>query len=138
MPIADINYLAVLIAAVVSFAIGAFWYSPAGFGKQWAAMMGITFDKSPEKKKAANKAMAIAFVGTLVMAYVLAHFVDYVEATTFGAGIVLGFWLWLGFLATSALGSVLWEGKPVKLYLINASYQLVNVAIMGGILAMWQ
>jgi len=71
------------------------------------------------------------------MSYVLAHFVDYAEAATAMDGIILGFWVWIGFLATTQIGSVLWEGKPVKLYLINTLHYLVALAVMATILAVW-
>lgn len=48
-----------------------------------------------------------------------------------------GFWAWLGFVATIMLGMTLWEGKPFRLYLLNAGYQLLNLLVMGAILAAW-
>lgn len=138
MPIVVINYLAVLVAAVVSMALGAFWYSPAGFGKQWATLMGWNEATLRSKMKGKpTKEYAIAFVGSLVMAYVLAHFVGYAQATTLAEGLQAGFWTWLGFVATVTLSSVLWEGRPWKLYLLNNGYQLVNLLFMGAILAVW-
>ena len=134
----DINYLAVLVAGAVSMALGAFWYSPAAFGKMWMQLSGLTEASMDEaKKKGMSKLYGIAFIGSLVMSYVLAHFVDYAEATTVSDGLQIGFWTWLGFSATLRLGSVLWEGKPVKLYILNTAYDLINLLVMGAILAVW-
>ena len=138
MPQVDINYVAVLIAAIVSMAIGSFWYSMKGFGKQWMALSGITPDKiNAAKAKGMQKTYAIAFVGSLVMSYVLAHFVDYAGAATIARGAQAGFWSWLGFIAPVALGSVLWEGKPWKLYVLNNAYYLVSLMVMGALLTVW-
>ena len=134
---ADINYVAVLVAALASMALGALWYSPLLFGKRWMELMKIDFADMKEMKKKANKMYAINFVATLVMAYVLAHFVDYTQAGTFLEGLEAGFWIWLGFIATVMLGSVLWENKPLELYFLNISYQLLNVLIMAVIVAVW-
>ena len=71
------------------------------------------------------------------MAYVLAHFIDYVEATTVVAGMTAGFWLWMGFIATVKLGGVLWEGKPWTLYGLDVAYYLVSLLVMSSILAVW-
>ena len=133
----DVNYLAVLAAAIASMIVGFIWYGPL-FGKMWMQSMKMDNKKMQEaKKKGMGKTYILAFLTTLIMSYVLAHFVDYVEAKTVMDGIILGFWLWIGFLATTQIGSVLWEGKPVKLYLINTLHYLVALAVMAAILAVW-
>ena len=99
--------------------------------------MGFSQKELPKMKAKAKKSYAINFIATLVMVYVLAHFVDYAGATTIAGGVQAAFWVWLGFVATVQLGSVLWESKPWQLYFINVSYHLVTLLIMGVILAVW-
>lgn len=140
MPIveASVNNVAVVAAAVVSMVVGAAWYSPLLFGKLWMKLSGMTEKQLAEaKKKGMAKSYAIAFLAVLVMSYVLAHFVDYLGATTIMAGVEAGFWLWLGFVATVLINSVLWEGKPFKLYLLNIAHYLVVLLVSGAILAVW-
>lgn len=136
-PIVTINYLAVLAAALVNIVLGFLWYGPL-FGKYWIKLMNFDKKKMEEaKKKGMAKTYAVMVVSTLLMSYILAHFVDYAQATTLIDGIIAGFWIWLGFVATIMIGTVLWEGKPMKLYLLNISYYLVALSIMGAILAVW-
>ena len=71
------------------------------------------------------------------MVYVLARFLEMLGTTGAGEGAVIGLWVWLGFIATVSLGSVLWEGKPLKLYYINVAYYALDLAIIGAILASW-
>lgn len=137
MPTAVINYLAVVVSAIVSMVLGGFWYSPFLFGKRWTEGMNFAPKDLLDMKKRANASYAINFLLLLLMAFVLAHFVDYAQATTFIEGVQAGFWVWLGFIATVSLGSVLWEGKPIQVYLINAGYQLVSLVMMGIILTLW-
>ena len=137
MPIAIINYIAVFVAAIISMIVGAFWYSPLLFGKKWAEWMNFAPKDMLDMKKRANASYAINFLTLLLMAFVLAHFVDYAQATTFIEGVQVGFWVWLGFIATISLGSVLWESKPIQAYLLNAGYQLVSLVLMGVILTLW-
>jgi|ETNmetMinimDraft_2_1059921.scaffolds.fasta_scaffold110298_2 hypothetical protein len=127
-----LQYLPVLAAAVVSFIVGMLWYSPALFGKTWMSLSGVKMNKG--KKKGMSGVMLTAFIANLVMAYVFVYLMSMVGYANAGSGVVLGFWLWLGFFATSLLGSVLWEQKPFNLYLINAGYQLVNLVVMGAVL----
>ena len=139
VPNIDVNYLAVLISAVISMIIGSLWYSPLLFGNAWVKAGRIS-KKAIEKAKARRmgKYYIIAFIGSLLMAFILAHFVQYVAANNFTEGMQTGFWLWSGFIVPVLLGSVLWENKHVKYYLINVTYWIVNLVIMGGILAVWQ
>ncbi len=138
MPAADINYLAVFVAAVISMAIGAAWYSPALFGVEWMTLSGIKEkDIEKAKEKGMGKSYLAGFIGALVMSVVLAHFIDFTRATTFREGLSAGFWIWLGFVAPVILGTVLWEAKPTRLYIINISYWLLSLSLMGGILAIW-
>ena len=137
MDIIFINYWAVLVAGVASMVLGMLWYGPL-FGKRWMQLSGFT-QADMEKAKAGGmgKTYFWAFVGALVTAYVLAHFVGYFGADTVGRALQLAFWAWLGFVVTSSLDSVLWEGKPKELYLINIGYRLVSLAVMALIIARW-
>ena len=136
-PPVSINYLAVLVTAVISMVIGFLWYGPL-FGKVWMQLMKIDKKKMEEaKKKGMAKSYIIMFIGLIIMNYILAHFVSYAQAKTAVEGMQLGFWIWLGFIATVMLSSVLWEGRPVKLYLINVAHYLVALLVSGAILAVW-
>ena len=133
-----INYFAVVVAAVAANALGALWYSPLLFGKQWVALMGWTPAQMEEaKKKGMGKMYAIQFLASLVSAYVMARFVGVWAANDAAAAWQLAFWAWLGFVAAGSIGAVLWENKSVKLYAINVVYSLVSLTIMAMILALW-
>lgn len=135
-PAVDINYLAVLVSAAVSMGIGFLWYGPL-FGNQWKKLAGFTDKSIKQMKMTPMQSMIFGFITTLVMAYIFAHFVGYAQAATAADGVILGFWVWLGFFATTQLGMVLWENKPLKLYFLNTLHYLVALAVMGAILAIW-
>ncbi len=83
-----VNYIAILVVGVFSFILGAVWYSPPLFAKQW--MNAI--DKTEEELKSGASAMTyvITFVVWIVATYVLAVFVHYSGASTFGYGMLAG------------------------------------------------
>ncbi len=132
MQVPSVNPAAVVVCAVVSMVLGMLWYGPL-FGKKWMELTGKKMSDMGNKADM-PKLMAAAFVGSLVAAYVMAVIVKFSSASTPVEGIMTGFWVWLGFIATVSLNMVLWEGKPVKLYVLNNAHQLVNFAIMGAII----
>ena len=102
-------------------------------------MMGYSKEDMEKAKKAGMTQMyAIALVGALVMAYVLAHFVQVGGAATMMGGATIGFWVWLGFIATTTLSGLLWEKKPLNLYFLNNGYYLVLLLVNGALLAVWK
>ena len=130
-----VNLVAVLGAAVVSMVLGGLWYGPL-FGKQWMKLANIAMKDMKNMPLSPKQAMSLGFVGSLVTSYVLALFVGMVQATAAIAGAQLAFWLWLGFAAPIQAGVFLWEGKPAKLFLLNAAHTLVSFVAMGAVLAM--
>lgn len=131
-----VNYLAVLVAAVAAYVLGFLWYGPL-FGKKWMQLMNLTGkDKEKAKQKEMVKAYVATFVTNLVTAYVLAWFVGYVGMTPAG-GAMTGAVAWLGFLATSGTGMVLWENKPWALYALNMGHSLLSLVVMGAIVGAW-
>ena len=136
-----INYAAVLVAALASQVIGFVWYGPL-FGKTWMKLSGVTPDKiDAAKASGMGKTYLLAALGSLVMSYVLAHALifaaAYFKMNGLSAGLMSGFWNWLGFIAPVTLGAVLWEGKPWALWALLNSYYLVSLLVMGVILSLW-
>lgn len=139
-----INYLAVLVCAVVSMVIGFLWFGPL-FGKKWMTLSGMNPDMmknpTPEMKRNMYRGYAIQFVLALVMAFGLAHTLvfasSYLHMSGISAGLQGGFWSWLSFVVPTTIGMVLWEGKPWKLWIIIVSAWLVTLLVMGSILAVW-
>lgn len=134
-----IKYPAVIVATLVHFILGGLWYSPLLFGNKFLQIIGWTPQQLEQMQaKGPAKELILAFVTSLILVYVLAHFVQYTKATNAMAGIQTAFWLWLGFIATTNIATVLFEQRPLGLYLINAGYQLVGCALAGAILAVWR
>jgi hypothetical protein len=136
-----INYWAVLVSAVAAMGLGYLWYGPL-FGKQWIALMGWSKAEMDAKMKSGvGPQYLLQAAGALVMAYVLAHSVifagSYLHQSGVVAGLEGGIWSWFGFVVPVSLGSVLWDGKPWKLWAINSGYFLVVLIIMGVILGWW-
>ena len=133
MPSVDINWLAVIVAAVVNMVVGAVWYSRSLFGKEWMKLTG----RKLEEMGGAGTGYGVAAVGALVQSWILAHFVIYAGSANFWDGLVTGFWLWVGFIAVGIAVGTVFEGRPWKYWQVTAGNMLVVLLINGGILASW-
>jgi hypothetical protein len=129
-----LNHLAILVAAIIQWVVGALWYSLL-FAKPWMALTGHT---KGERPKGAILSMAISFVGGIVLCFVQAHMVLWSGANSFAWGAMIGFIAWVGFIAVPLMSQSLYERRPFKLFAINAGYWLVSLLITGGLLAVWQ
>ena len=136
-----VNYLAVIIAAIVNMVVGFLWFGPI-FGKQWIAMMGWTAQQMDSaKKQSMTKSYIFALIGSLLSAFVLAELTvvlaSYLNLTGVMAGLKAGFLGWVGFAMPVLLGTVLWENRTWKLWGLNVAYYLVAYVVMGLIVGYW-
>ena len=102
---------------------------PISASVQWHAL-------SDAKKKGMWPAYLATFVGSLITAYVLNTFLSFAGAATPEAAALVGAWAWLGFVATTSLGGVLWKGESTNLYLLNGAHGLINFALMAVVLVL--
>lgn len=134
-----INYPAVIVATLVHYILGGLWYSPLLFGNKFIQLINWSPEQLQQIESESHaKELAIAFVMSLILVYILAHFVQYTKATSVLGGIQTAFWLWLGFVVSTQVATVIFEGRSFGLFLINVSYQLVGCALAGVILAVWK
>jgi hypothetical protein len=132
-----INYLAVFIAALVSFIIGWLWYSPMVFGKLWVKEAKIDPAAMEAGKKQMPVSAGIGFLSQLVASYVIAHLLALLLIIDIAEALQFAFWGWLGLSAVPMLGMVLWERKSVTYYAITAGYWLVGFCVIAAILTWW-
>lgn len=130
-----INWLAVIVAAVIRVALGALWYSKPLFGPQWLAMTNVTQDAWTARLP---RAVPTDSLLALVMAFVLVHAVTYAGATDLLTGAAVGALNWLGFMLPVLAGHWSHEGRDPKVVLIMGSYNLVALVLMGALLAVWR
>ena len=128
-----INLAAVGAAGTLAFVVGGLWYSPLVFGKVWMQAAGLTAAELP----AGNPALIYggSLLLTLLAALVFALFLGPKPAFGFatGAGLSAG----LCWVAASFGINYLFEGKPLKLFLVNGGYHTVQFTLYGAVLGLW-
>lgn len=141
MEMAAINWLAVIAASLVGFAIGFIWYGPL-FGKQWMALVGMTEEDAQNENMA--KIFGFTFIFQFIMAFCLAMFfygsgdTEAMQMITAGTGTFYGFLTGFGWVATALAVNALYEQKSWKYIFINGGFWIVVFTLMGLILGAWK
>ena len=134
----QVSFWGVIIAALSSLFVGALWYSPLLFVKPWTKLARI--DTKKTGGPSVWQPIAISFVVSLVMAYVLAH-VSFLSFRFFGisffqSAVTTAFWMWLGFSVTRVISHDGFEGRPFQLTLITIGNEFVTYMLMGLIIGL--
>lgn len=132
----EITFFPILIASVVNMIIGFVWYHPRVFGSVWMRMAGITPDMVESGKRRMPAVLITAFLAGMLMAYVMNHFGSAWNVYDILGALELAFWSWIGLVVPPMLGLVLWEQKPIRLFLINTLYWLVAMMAMAFVLVL--
>ncbi len=99
-------------------------------------LMGYTRENIQTMRLTGLQAMIGGFVAQLLQVYILAYFIIIAGATDIVGALVLTSWLWLGFVALTQLGGLLWENRAPKLFFFNAAYQLIQISIAAAVLVL--
>lgn len=132
---ADLNWLAVLVAGLAYFVIGAVWYTDALMGRQYRAALGIDPDA---KATPGATLLVINLVGWLVSALALGLVATAVGAEGVAEGLILGLVVGVGVVVTQMLVTTTYEGRGNALFKVNAPYVIIGYIVMGVILATWR
>jgi uncharacterized protein DUF1761 len=134
----SVNYLHVLVAAVVVFVLGWLWYSPLLFFKPWMRLRGQDPVAAMAGAKMPAGKLAVEMVRCLLLSYVIARFAALLAITGLMSAVHFGFMLWLGFPVIILAGSVLWENTPVGVAAIHAGDWLVKLLAIPIIVTLWR
>jgi len=155
----DINFLALLLAALSSLVVGFIWYNPKVFGSIWMREAGI----SHEDGKGSN--MVLIFGMSIFYAFLIAFILQMLTIHQFGAlgmvggdpavakpsyeafmadygnafrtykhGALHGFFTGLFFALPVVGTSALYEKRSWKYVLVVGGYWLVTCMVMGAII----
>lgn len=136
-----INYIAVAVAGVASFAFGAVYYMT--LAKPWMAAVGKTEEQV--KSESSPVVYVTAIIAQLVMAFMMAGVLGHLilpgisdgavgGAVTLGNGLIAGFCIWLGFVLTTMLINHGFQGQKRSLSVIDGGHWLGVLLLQGAII----
>lgn len=129
-----LNWWAVIAATVVSFLLGALWYSPVMFGNAWMREHKL---QKENLGGGAAKAMILTLLATFVSALGVDFVFSHVGVTSVLAGTKWGLGIGVAFVAMAMLSDSLFARQSLTLYLIQAGYRVICLGIMGAIISWW-
>ncbi|MEL6374149.1 MAG: DUF1761 domain-containing protein [Pseudomonadota bacterium] len=133
MDFAGLNYLAVLLAAVVAFMFGGAWYGI--LGKRWMAAVGKT-EADLKEGPPLPVIMIGTFVAQLLMAWVLAGLIGHLgqDQVTLANGLISAGFVWVGFIVTTIGVNHAYQGQRLALTVIDTLHWLGVLLIQGAII----
>ena len=133
---ANLNHLAIVVAAVAAWMFGAIYYGI--LGKVWLAAQGKTME-SCKVENAGRSTLAkafpfvLSFVAELVMAWALYGILLHMGLMTVRGGIIAAALCWLGFVLTTIAVNNAYSMRKPMLTLIDAGHWLGALLVIGAI-----
>ena len=132
----SVNYLAVLVAAIVNMVIGAVWFMPAVFGSRWMRYTGLTSEGIANTPHMWASYLG-ALVGSVLVAYAVARIAAYAAAESVTDASILMLLIWAGLVLVPLSDEALWERRPVGLFVLSGARWFVALAVITAIVALW-
>lgn len=121
----QVNYIAVVVAAIAGFLVSWVWYM--ALGRVW---------REGRKSEMSRSLMplVIAAVADLVMAWVLAGLLAHLGDVTIKGGIVSAIFVWIGFVVTTLGVTQAFQNKPPAITAVDTGNWLAVLIVMGAII----
>jgi hypothetical protein len=126
---ANMNYLAIVAAAVAAWLYGAVWYR--AFAARWMDALGKTRDQLMPGGRRSITSMVIVFVADLIMAAVLARLIPAMGPTSIASGLLTAGACWLGFVLTTIVVTNGYARNPSALSAVASWHWLGVLLVMG-------
>ena len=133
MPIGELNYLAILVAAAGGFLVAGLWYSNSLFAKDWMTENNFTAEDLADPKPAMIKSV----IAYLLLAFGLAILLRMTDITGWLPGAAFGVILAIFIHGAAGYPNYAFEQKSLRLFLIHLGNSVFGLMLMGVILATW-
>ena len=140
LDLSAINWLAVIVATVIYFALGAVWFAPqTPVGRAWVAASG--YQSPTTGASSSNLFYIVPAATTFVMVVATALIAGATATDTLTEGVVLGLLVGIGYAAMIVLTTAAFEFSKPRQWtwgVIDASYHVLGLLIATVILALWR
>jgi len=134
----QLNWLAVLVGALIYFALGAVWYSSLLFGGPWQRSIGWDSQRTPPQQSVMT--YVVPLLAYVVMAIAVGLLAKAIGSETFGEGLVLGIVVGVGLSLMHTLVDASFDPnkpEPWTWFAINGAYHTIGLVIVAVIVSVW-
>ena len=131
----NVNYLSVVLGAVAALLIGAAWYAPQAFGKQWAALIGLK-KKDLENREGMGVMMTMSVVFYFLASLTTALLFEMTAGEGGGDGLLLGAILGFVFGFGPLSVTYVFARRRFDLSLIDGGYIVTTMAVIGTVIGL--
>ncbi|MFN7161278.1 MAG: DUF1761 domain-containing protein [Candidatus Gracilibacteria bacterium] len=135
------HWLQVVVATIITFALGSIWYSPILFIRPWLAGQGKTLEGVKAEMANGKKMSPAPFIISIILIFLYTLGLDIFFSGTVLVGAMGALWgalIGLLFGATALGINYAYEQKPLSFFFINAGYHVAGFAIAGLVLGLWR
>ena len=129
----SVYYIPILISTLVCFSLGAFWFSPALFGRKWRELTG----KSHHENFPIASYLFFLFI-ILIFNIAMSVLADISGTFRMSAGVIMGLSVWIGFGLPIMSFEFLFERRNASLLFITSGYFLAVSVISGALQSLWR
>lgn len=129
-----INWVAVIVVAIIYFAIIFFWYFPFAFGNLWLKLVG----KESEPKSKIIRDTIIMIPTSFITVLIIEIMMDLTGMNDIASSLLLNLLLWFGFVGIIGINQNNFNDRGIKLFLIEYGVYLLGFLVAGLILAVWK
>ena len=142
MFLTQLNWIAIAIAFVLFFAVGAIWFGPKTFYPAWVRLIGAV---EVPGRGLGHHGMPFVFgltaLGALVQVVTLATIIHFYVLATAPVGLLggagVGFLVGVGIAAASSLGHRLFSGQGIRVWLIEVGGDIVSLTLAGAVIGLF-
>ncbi len=129
-----VNWLAIVVSAIVFFAFGGLWYGVL-FKSQWMQAMSLGATSAPT---GGTYQYVVAVIMAFFAAYGIARVFSWRGNVDVGRGAFIGFSIGLLIYGSMTWMTYAFEMRGPALGGIDIGYVAIGMAIMGAIIAAWK
>lgn len=129
-------FLLLITSAFIYFILGAFWYSPIGFGKPWMRAVGLT-KETMDPNHNMIRAMIVSYLVCLAQSFAIMMVVSHLKVQLVIYSAVIGAMIALAFGLLSAVRSDAYIKRNMVQMSIDHGYDVAGGAIIAGYVTWW-
>lgn len=134
--LANVNYIAVAVATLSTYVLGFIWYQWPVFGEAWAKSLGLTKEQADNTEDLGG-AFIMSLIGGIAKTLCIAVLMVATGTTGIFGGVFFGAIVALTLISTSLAYHNGFARMSSKLTMINATHDVVELAVIGAILGMF-